>query len=774
MYRRASFASERKLAAKIIVKGIVQGVGFRPFIWHLARRFDLKGYVRNVGGSGVEIFVEGTKEKILKFLSSIKNEKPPPAKIENICVNWCEPQGFSSFEIVKSSKKEIIRSIIPPDFGMCEYCLKEITNPKSRFYRFPFHSCAWCGPRFSIIESLPYDRENTTMVDFPLCEECLSEYNDPNNIRRFHIQGISCPKCGPKVWITDKKGNLIETNDPIKEAAKLIDDGYIVAVKGLGGFHIAALATDDDVVLELRKRKRRPQKPFALMALNLEIAKKIVVINKKAEITLTSPERPIILLPEKEDNPVSRYVAPGLSMQGVMLAYTPLHYLLLSETKDKFLIMTSGNPKGQPMCTKNEEALKKLNTIVDFFLLHNRRIANRVDDSVVRFTDGNLTFIRRGRGYAPVWIEIPIELETSVIAFGAELQNTGAVAFENKVVLTPYIGDTNEFTTLMDLDKTLRKLIKFYEIEPAESIIVADKHPLYSSRRLAEEWANHYGVDIIFVQHHVAHVASVLADYGLLDEPIVGIAIDGIGYGDDGNIWGCEIFAVKHNNFQRVHHLEYYPMPGGDLAVRYPVRMLISYLSRILDEEEIISFLKSTEIINKLKYGEKEAKIVLNQLKNSVKTSSIGRLLDAISSLLKICFERTYEGEPAIKLEAVAFKGRYINPEPEFLIKNDVILVDKAFEWILEHFDKRREDIAKTILLSLGKKLGEVAVKNAKRIGADKIVVSGGAAVNEFLIKGIRKIAKEEDMNVLLPKRVPAGDGGISLGQVFFVALRNY
>ncbi|OYT56316.1 MAG: carbamoyltransferase HypF, partial [Desulfurococcales archaeon ex4484_217_2] len=331
---------EENVALKLRVSGVVQGVGFRPFVYRIAVKNGIKGYVKNLGGSEVEIHAEGSLLNILSFIRDLVVEKPPPAEIEILEIEESKPKVFKEFSILKSGKNPKMFSMIPPDIGICDDCLREILDRNSRWYMYPFNSCAWCGPRFSIIEKIPYDRENTSMRDFPLCEECLSEYRDPENIRRFHAQGISCPKCGPKVWLVDNSGELVETDDPIKFAAKLIDEGYIVAIKGLGGFHIAALATNDEVVLTLRERKRRPQKPFALMALNIDVVRKIAYVPREAEELLLSPQKPIVLLPKRENTPISEYVAPGLSTIGVMLPYTGLHYILLMYTKDKYLIMT--------------------------------------------------------------------------------------------------------------------------------------------------------------------------------------------------------------------------------------------------------------------------------------------------------------------------------------------------------------------------------------------------------------------------------------------------
>jgi len=756
-------------AVKIYISGIVQGVGFRPFIYRLAVKHGLKGYVRNLGGSEVEVHVEGFKEDIDAFLNAVPKEKPPPAKIEEIRIKKSLFMGYKEFEIQSSGKKAKFYSMIPPDFGICEHCITEILDPNSRHYRYPFNSCAWCGPRFSIIEKLPYDRENTSMRDFPLCEYCESEYNDPDNIRRFHIQGISCPICGPKIWLETVDGEKLDIKDPLKEAAKLIDEGYILAIKGLGGFHIASLATIDDVVLELRRRKKRRNKPFALMTLDIETASRLVELNRKAINLLNSPEKPIVLLDEREDSPVSRFVAPGLDKQGVMLPYTGIHYLLLMETRDRFLIMTSGNRKGKPMCTDIKCAKARLSDIVDFFVFHNRRIINRVDDSVLRFTNGQVTFLRRSRGYAPAWIHLPFKLRRPVIAFGAELQNVGAVGFDDKVILTQYIGDTDEIENLNYLNRALKFFVDVYGIDINEAILVTDKHPNYSSRILAERWSAENGSELLRVQHHVAHIVSVMAEKKLkIGSEVVGIAIDGLGYGDDSNIWGGEIFVMSYNHYERIGHLEYHEMPGGDLSVIYPLRMLISILSKKMNFRSII------RLINEHKIGDKRTRkypeVVLRQLEKAKKTSSLGRVLDSISCLLGICCERTYEGEPAIKLEAAAKNGVLINEFLEIPIKRingkKVIITSELIMEIIDNINKRKRDLAYTAQIALGRALGRVAREYAERRGLEHVVVSGGAAVNNYIIKGIKEIIENDNLKLLLPNKVPAGDGGLALGQV--------
>lgn len=724
--------------------------------------------MRNRGGSEVEIYLEGRQEDINAFIESLEKEKPKPAEIEEIITINVEPIGMNDFRVLPSETDAEMYSQIPPDFSICEHCIKDIEDSQSRFFEYPFHSCAWCGPRFTIIEKIPYDRENTSMTDFPLCELCRSEFEDKNNLRRFHAQGISCPVCGPKLWLVDRFGNLIDDNDPLKTAARLVDEGNIVAVKGIGGFHIAAVATDDEIVLRLRKRKNRPQKPFALMALNIEIASRIVEVNNEAAKLLTSPARPIVLLPKREDSPVSEYVAPGFDKHGVMIAYSGIHHIFLRSTRDKFLIMTSGNPHEKPIVKTNEEALRRLGTIVDYMVLHNRRIINRADDSVVRFTNGKPVFLRRSRGYAPKWLRTSIRSSRPVIAFGAELQNAGAVAFDDKIILTQFVGDTDELENLMFLEEALSFLVKSYKIDLSKSVIVADKHPSYASRRLAEEWASKNSAEIIHLQHHRAHVLSVAAEKRIdPTEKIVGIAIDGVGFGDDGNIWGGEVFYGNAMNLVRVGHISYSPMPGGDLATKYPLRMLVGILSTFLSDHEINDFFQRNGLIKKFR-SPRELEIAIRlSRRGSIKTSSLGRVLDAISSLLNVCFERTYEGEPAMKLEAFSRRGSIID-DIEIKLRGGsewIVDVSSLFESIISNSFKP-EDVAKTAQYMLGYGLGLIASKYVSKASVQAILVSGGAAVNDHIIQGI--IDGSGGIDVVINSWAPPGDGGLALGQAYF------
>ncbi len=722
----------------IRVRGLVQGVGFRPDVARLAEKYGVKGYVKNVSGGSVEIFAEG--ENAVEFLRALKS-LPPPIRIEELEVAETSPKGFSEFSILPSGGPGR-RSQIPPDLAICDECLREITNPFSRRYRYALNSCAKCGPRFSMLKSLPYDRANTSMDAFPLCPECEREYASISD-RRFHAQGISCARCGPRVTLKDSEGRTVLVRDPIREAAKLVDAGFIVAIKGMGGYHLAVKATDDEAVAELRKRKNRPRKPFAIMALDYEVASQLV--EELDRELFSSPEAPIVLAPKRE-GVVSELVAPGHKLIGVMRAYTGLHYLLLMDTEDKFSIMTSANPTGKPTCTTLKCVLEM--GVADYVLDHEREIVHRVDDSVVRKTGGKPVFLRRSRGYAPRWIEVKWELPEA-IALGAELQNAGAVAFGDKVVLTQYIGDTDELENLEFLENEIKWLAKQYSLRP--SFVVVDKHPLYNSRKLGLEMAEELGAEVVEVQHHHAHVNSVMVDWGL--EEAVGIAIDGTGYGLDGTIWGGEVLYSNLKSFERLCHLRQFKLPGGDRAVKYPARIAAAILTELNSLEEFREVL-----VRALPGGELELRLTLSSMGSSPLTSSLGRLLDATSVLLGLAQERSYEGEPAMMLEAASFGGELLFRED--VVRGNVIDGHSLLLRILEELKRGAEvrDLAYTFQFNLGYNFG-LCIRDSDL----PKVLSGGAAVNQPFYEGLTAAVGGE---VLLPKRVPPGDGGIALGQV--------
>jgi hydrogenase maturation protein HypF len=733
---------------RVIISGLVQGVGFRPFVYRVAKASKVKGYVKNLGGSEVEVRIEGDSQQIGEFVRLLFTRLPPPARIENVKMEEEEFSGFEGFSIAPSGNSMREPSQIPPDLAVCDECMKEVLDPRDRRYRYPFNSCAYCGPRFSMLYTVPYDRENTAMRDFPLCDMCSKEYHESENERRYDAQGISCPTCGPKLFLETIDGERVE-GDPIEVTAKLLSEGYVVAVKGIGGFHIAVDPFNDDVVLKLRERKNRPQQPFAVMSLSLNEVKRHAYVSKVEEDLLTSPERPIILLKKREDYSLSRFLSPGLDREGFFLYYTPLHYLLLARFEKHVLVMTSGNKHGFPMCTDERCVKERLKGVVDFVLYHNRKIVNRVDDSVVRVSNNKVLMLRRSRGYAPLWIKVKGRRFVHSMAVGAELQNAGAVGFDDKVVLTQYIGDTDELESLEELEKYVEFFSKLYSLRP--KIIVSDKNPGYQSSYLAQKLAERYNAELVRLQHHFAHVLSVAADHGL--EEGVGIAIDGIGYGDDGNAWGGEVIKFSGEKYERSYHLRYIPYVGGDVNALRPKRMLAFFLSQFMRFDEIGRFtgLKDVE----LAFLERAVK------RKGLMTSSLGRFLDAVSAFLGVCDFRTYEGEPAMKLEASARGGKLLDMEIP-LVGEEIDTV-RAFQWMVEHKDKYKvNDLAYTVQY----RVGEALVKAALKLSPDSILVSGGAAVNEYVLKGIAE--NSEGVPVLTPRRVPAGDGGIALGQIYY------
>ncbi|MCE4610805.1 MAG: carbamoyltransferase HypF [Desulfurococcales archaeon] len=773
-----------RTALRIIVVGTVQGVGFRPYVEILARRASVAGYVKNLGGGEVEIHVEGDEQSVSNFIVMFEKLKPPVIKIEKLVIKQVKPINTREFRIEKSSGALKTPSDIPADLAICRDCIEELENPSSRRYRYPFNSCSYCGPRFSILDALPYDRDNTSMRHFNLCMDCKVEYSNAaiGGFRRYYYQGISCPRCGPSVKLLDSAGTPLDVKDPIAEAAKLVDEGYIVAVKGFGGYHLAALASDDDVVLKLRERKRRPFKPFAVMALNLEVASQLVKISPKAAQVLTSELRPILLLPKRENSPISPWVSPGLDKEGVFLPVTALHYLLLKSVKDRFAIMTSGNKSGSPMCTTLDCVKIALKDVVDYILDHNLKIVHRVDDSVARFTRGKLVLIRRARGFAPRRIKLPMRVEGLAVAFGAELDNVGGIGISDYAVLTQYIGDTDVIEALEGLERELKWLANVYIKGNKISYLVADLNPAYNSSRLCEEWSRDLGVTCVRIQHHYAHALSLCADAGL-EPPFTAITIDGVGYGLDGMAWGGEVLVVDYNGFERVGHLKYSPMPGGDSAALYPAKMAIGLLV------EDLGYRKALDVIERLGLhkappmsGIDDARLVsLQALKEALKTSSLGRFLDAVSAVLGVRVKRTFEGEPAIALESFASKARVrevdtrrLKALSDIYLKSEgnrtIVDTPRFFSDLVEEYlnGAKPEDIALLAQEAVGYMLGLIACNASE----GKVVgLTGGAAVNEYVARGVEKALRECRARVIMHSKVPPGDGGIALGQIYHVAL---
>ncbi|PIU14996.1 MAG: carbamoyltransferase HypF, partial [Hadesarchaea archaeon CG08_land_8_20_14_0_20_51_8] len=536
--------------AEIAATGVVQGVGFRPFVYRLAKRHGLVGFVRNMGDAGVQIVVEGEKKKITKFIAAIRAEKPPLARVDDVKIKWSRATGeFTMFSVVKSEKAGLgLTSVVPPDIALCDDCKREMFDPADRRHLYPFITCVNCGPRYTIIEELPYDRPRTSMKVFPLCADCTREYRDPAD-RRYHAEPTCCSICGPKLELYDKDGERMDVADPTSETAKLLDDGNVIAIKGIGGIHVAAKTTDDNVVARIRKAFNRPQQPFATMSKDLKTIKKFAKINTLEEKLLTSYKRPIVALQKSSNCMLSELVSPGIDSVGVMLPYSGIHHLILHYGKDPAYIMTSANVSGLPMLIENDEAIRNLKGKVDYFLLHDRKIVNRCDDSVVKIVDGAPAFFRRSRGHVPDPVKLAFKSREKILALGAELNDTISILIDNNCFVSQHIGDATKVETLEYMHETAGRLMNLLGLKKVD-VIAHDMHPLYATTTLATKMARRMKARTVAVQHHHAHLAALMAERGL--DELVGIAGDGVGYGSDGTVWGGEVMVADLKSFERV------------------------------------------------------------------------------------------------------------------------------------------------------------------------------------------------------------------------------
>jgi len=748
----------RHVRAEILVRGIVQGVGFRPFVHRLASKLNLSGTVRNLGDAGVEIAVEGPKRDVDKFVKLLPEEKPPLSEIHSLEVRYAEPKNLRGFKILESKEGGTGSGTIPPDTAICDECLADVLNSQSRYYGYWATSCVNCGPRFTIMKRLPYDRRNTTMADFPMCEKCTKEYDDIGS-RRHHAQTIACPKCGPRLFSHPPSG------DPIRAAAQVIKNGGIVAIKGIGGAHLACDARDDEVVTKLKRRLGRPYKPLAVMAKDIKMVEEFAILGESEKKLLKSLRRPIVVVDQRQDSPLSPEIAHGLHNVGVMLPYSGLHFLLF-QYLDFPVVMTSANMPGKPILVNNEEILSKLRGIADFFLLHNRKIAARCDDSVVRFSGGARRFLRRSRSWAPSPIRMDLKSEP-ILALGAEFDNTVAIFSEGNCYISQHIGDVDDLETLNFLREAIEHLTRITNVETPDTI-ACDLHPGFLTTRLAEEMSE----APVRVQHHHAHIASVLGETQI-DEAI-GIAIDGIGYGEDGTIWGGEVLLATRSNFERIGGLSEMLMPGGDLATRYPARMIAGIFH---DDDDLHEILLQHA---RFPRGLREQEVVEQQLKSRINTpvtTSAGRFLDAISAMLGACYERTYEGEPAMKLESLAFRGKPLDVEPEITVEKNrrVLDVKSLARRLLElkESGEKREDIAATAQDCLARGLARIAIEEAVDRGIEVVALSGGVAYNDAIGSRIREEIKKSGLKFITNELVPCGDGGISFGQTVVAAART-
>lgn len=730
---------------KVKVRGRVQGVGFRPFIYRIAHKFNLKGYVLN-SSKGVEILLQGKNSDIDKFILTLKNSPPPLSVIEKIEKEEVDEEEYRDFTIKKSRKEEGF-VFISPDIAVCEDCLREMRDPNDRRYRYPFINCTNCGPRYTIIEDLPYDRPKTTMKKFKMCRECEKEYNDPLS-RRFHAQPISCHDCGPSLWIEG-----IETDDIFKTIGDFLKSGKVLAIKGLGGFHIACDARNKKALDTLRERKKRPHKPFALMMKDIEMVKRYTYVSKKEEELLKSPQSPIVLLRIKDLKDIQESVAPHNKYLGIMLPYTPYHYLMFDYI-DFPIVMTSANISDEVIIKDNEEVKKRLNNIVDFFVMHDRDIRHRVDDSVVFIQDNVMQFIRRSRGYAPDPIKLPIKVRPS-LALGPELKNTFSLAKDNLAFLSPHIGDLKNKETLDVFQDTINEYIRLFKIDV--EVIIQDMHPAYMTSEIAQKLKNY--VEVFEIQHHRAHIFSLMLDNAYKDN-LIGFAFDGTGYGEDGRVWGGEVFVGNIEGLKRVMHFDYFPIAGGDSAIKHPGRVGLSYLYKFLPE-----YVKKIE----RRFSKFELELIKKMVENDrvFYTSSVGRLFDLVAGILGIMDKITYEAQAAIYLEMLAMDDTNCDTYP-FSIEDNKIKFHEMIEAIFFDIDrgKSKEYIARKFHNTIIEIIKSVSLKLYEETGINTLGFSGGVFQNRLLLHLLLDKFKKGHFKILLHKNVPANDGGVSLGQL--------
>lgn len=772
---------------KVLVSGIVQGVGFRPTVYRIAKKLSLKGSIRNLGNI-VEIILQGNKDNLSKFKETLYRELPPIAKIENYESSWIKTnEEYEEFTILESADAYEGSSVIPPDVGICDKCLEEITDPNDRRYKYPFNACCDCGPRFTVIESVPYDRDKTSMDDFPLCKECNEEYTNPLD-RRYHAEAMCCSECGPSLRLYDSNKEHIESDDPIKETVKLLEEGNIIALKGIGGTHLVCKVTDDDVVLRLRKRLNRPAQAFAVMSHNVETARKYANISSLEEESLNSRQRPIVVCKKNDDYYLADSVAPGLHTIGIMLPYAPLHHLLFIENEkingDPAYIMTSANVPGEPMMIDNESILNNLEGIYDYALIHNRRIINRCDDSVIKYRNNKLSFIRRSRGYTPEPYEIApkiIELnenikDSKILALGPELDVTFTILNNGLGYVSQHIGNTNKYKTYQFLQDAVRHMMEITKTNDYD-LIACDMHPQFFTTKLAGEYAKEYDVDLIPVQHHHAHGINLLNDNNL--DELVFIAADGVGYGEDKTAWGGEILYTNVKDYERLGSLNPQKMPGGDLCTKYPARMLMSILLNCEEyaSEDVLKIMKG-DYSKYFKYGENEINLVLKQLESNLNvglSSSTGRVLDSISTALGICGFRSYEGEASMKLEAAAYGANQDLNIPYSIRKIDGRYQVNTSDILHSVIDLKRKgesirEIASAGQRAVASSLSNMAIKAAEDKDIENIGATGGVLYNEEITLTCKNIIEKNGFNFIQHTNSCCGDGSVSLGQAIVAA----
>ena len=775
----------------------MQGVGFRPAVYRLAQQLGLTGRVFN-DTRGVTIELQGAAVRIDEFLRRLQGgpDKPPLAEIQSCRRLDTEPvEGETGFVIEKSDSQGTALSQVTADIATCGACLAELFSPADFRYRYPFINCTNCGPRYSIIKTIPYDRPNTTMSPFEMCRRCAAQYRDVAD-RRFHAQPVACPRCGPKIWLTDPAGNVLQTgtDEVIKETVRLLRAGRIVAIKGIGGFHLACDALNNDAVLRLRRRKRRDHKPFAMMVRSVEDVRKYALVDRAAEEALRSPQSPIVLLPRRDpaipkaggleaatprmpvshvaskmpDPGIAPSVAQGVSTVGFMICYAPLQHLLFAEGLD-VLVMTSANLSDEPLICRNEAALERLGGVADAFLMHDREIYRQVDDSIVQLIAGEPALLRRARGYVPTPIFLPEPAPQEVLATGADLKNTFCFAKQNQLILSEHIGDLEDAEVYHHYVGSIRHLAGLFEVEP--EVVACDLHPGYLSTQYAKSLP---GVRVIQIQHHWAHIASVLAEHGL-PGPVIGLECDGTGYGTDGAIWGCECMIASLTEFTRFGHLAYYPLPGADKASKEPIRPLLSLLRQAYGDDFQLD--RFAWLLERVESDRSKMKLILQQIDkriNTVSTSSLGRVFDAVAALLGLGSYNHFDAQLPMALESLAEPG--IDDCYEFDLPHGVeplqLDLGRTLQGMVE--DLKRETPVAVISTKFHNTLAEALLAMAKAAREstrlEVAALSGGVFCNRFLTDWLVLRLKQEGFTVLLNRDVPANDGGIALGQAAIAA----
>jgi hydrogenase maturation protein HypF len=730
---------------RIQLRGIVQGVGFRPFVYNLAQALGLSGYVLNTS-AGLVTEAEGTAEAAECFIRKLTTEAPPLAWIQAMEVSDLDPLGEAGFAIRPSVAETGEFALVSPDVATCADCIRDFTDPANRRFGYAFTNCTNCGPRYTIIRDIPYDRPGTTMAGFRMCADCQREYDDPGD-RRFHAQPNACPVCGPSL------------SAPIGEARRRLAAGEILAIKGLGGFHLACNARHDEAVRRLRERKRRSDKPFALMARDIAAVEALCLVFDRDRGALLSSRRPIVILPRRDDVPLPEAIAPGNRTLGMMLPYTPLHHLLFADAPYAALVMTSGNLSEEPIVVSNEEALERLGGVADWFLLHDREIYMRADDSVVRTIEGEERVLRRSRGYAPQVMDLGREVP-ELLACGGELKNVFCLTKGRHAILSQHIGDLENYETLLFFEETLSNLKKLFRVEPRA--VAHDLHPLYLSTKFAE------GLDLpkVGVQHHHAHIASCMLENGLTGQ-VIGVAFDGTGYGSDGAIWGGEFLTGGYAGFERRAHLRYVSLAGGDAAVREPWRAALSYLMDTCGAD--VTFTAAAES----RVRTVRQMIVKNI--NAIPTSSCGRLFDAVASIAGLRHQVTFEGQAAIELEAVAEEGNTAHYAYAFE-EGDPLRVDFRPAIARIVLDRAAGMPLPAISAMFHNTVAQAIAETCRRLGVEtgltRVCLSGGTFQNQKLLKATVPLLRRSGFEVFLHSKVPPNDGGIALGQAAIAAER--